>query len=100
MSCSFGLSGHTAFEIITMQSVLYATVSGIPSPGAVGVSEGGYLAIFETVFPGTILNSAMLLTRGVNFYLFVAISAIIVIINAMREKQQQENEIYEIEEKE
>lgn len=81
--CSFGLSGHTAFEIITMQSVLYATVSGIPSPGAVGVSEGGYLAIFETVFPGTILNSAMLLTRGVNFYLFVAISAIIVIINAL-----------------
>lgn len=88
--CSFGLSGHTAFEIITMQSVLYATVSGIPSPGAVGVSEGGYLAIFETVFPGTILNSAMLLTRGVNFYLFVAISAIIVIINALNAKKDEE----------
>lgn len=88
--CSFGLSGHTAFEIITMQSVLYATVSGIPSPGAVGVSEGGYLAIFETVLPGTILNSAMLLTRGVNFYLFVAISAIIVIINALNAKKDEE----------
>lgn len=88
--CSFGLSGHTAFEIITMQSVLYATVSGIPSPGAVGVSEGGYLAIFETIFPGTILNSAMLLTRGVNFYLFVAVSAIIVIINALNAKKDEE----------
>ncbi len=31
------------FEIITLQSVLYATVSGIPSPGAIGVSEGGFL---------------------------------------------------------
>lgn len=84
--CSFGLSGHTAFEIITMQSVLYATVSGIPSPGAVGVSEGAYLAIFESAFPKVMLDGAMLLTRGVNFYLFVAISAIVVIINAMWEK--------------
>lgn len=93
---SFGLSEHSIFEIIMMQSVLYATVSGIPSPGAVGVSEGGYLAIFATVFPETILNSAMLLTRGVNFYLFVAISALVVIINAMSEKQKKETEIYNI----
>lgn len=86
--CSFGLSGHTSFEIITMQSVLYATVSGIPSPGAVGVSEGAYLAIFESAFPKVMLDGAMLLTRGVNFYLFVAISAIVVIINAMRGKRK------------
>lgn len=85
---SFGLSEYNIFEILTMQSVLYATVSGIPSPGAVGVSEGGYIAIFKSVFPETMLNGAMLLNRGVNFYLFVAISAIIVIINAMREKKE------------
>lgn len=87
--CSFGLSGHNAFEIITMQSVLYATVSGIPSPGAVGVSEGAYLAIFESAFPKTMLDGAMLLTRGVNFYLVVAISATVVMINAMREKKEE-----------
>ena len=85
---SFGFNKHNIFEILTMQSVLYATVSGIPSPGAVGVSEGGYLAIFETVYPEAILNSAMLLTRGINFYLFVAISAIIVIINILRTKKE------------
>ena len=37
---SFGLNSHNIFEILSMQAVLYATVSGIPSPGAVGVSEG------------------------------------------------------------
>ena len=79
-----------------MQSVLYATVSGIPSPGAVGVSEGGYLEIFKTVFPEAQLNSAMLLSRGVNFYLFVLISAVVVIINTMRAKKK-EDEIEEIE---
>lgn len=83
---SFGLTEHGILEISTMQAVLYATVSGIPSPGAVGVSEGGYLAIFETIYPQTMLNGAMLLNRGVNFYLFVIISAIVVIINAIKTK--------------
>jgi hypothetical protein len=31
---SFGLNSHNILEILSMQSVLYATVSGIPSPGA------------------------------------------------------------------
>jgi len=77
---SFGLNSHNIFEILSMQSVLYATVSGIPSPGAVGVSEGGFLEIFKSVYAEEQVSSAMLLSRGVNFYLFVIISAIIVII--------------------
>ncbi len=96
---SFGLLGDSIFKIVTMQSVLYATVSGIPSPGAVGVSEGGYLAIFETVYPKEMLNGAMLLSRGVNFYLFVAISAVIVIINALRIKKEETIINDEVEEK-
>ena len=93
---SFGLNQHNVFEIITMQSVLYATVSGIPSPGAVGVSEGGYIAIFETVYSKSILNGAMLLNRGINFYLFVALSAIVVIINGLiSKKHETETEITE-----
>lgn len=87
--CSFGLSQYSILKILTMQSVLYATVSGIPSPGAVGVSEGGYMAIFASIFPENLLDGAMLLTRGVSFYLFVAISALVVIINALRERKQE-----------
>ena len=94
---SFRLSGHGLFEISSMQAVLYATVSGIPSPGAVGVSEGGYLAIFETVYPTTMLNGAMLLNRGINFYLFVAISAFIVIMNALKVKKDTNEEKIEYE---
>ena len=93
---SFGLNEHNIFELITMQSVLYATVSGIPSPGAVGVSEGGYLALFGTVYTKNMLDSAMLINRGINFYLFVLISGIVVIVNALRykgEKEEQKNEV-------
>lgn len=91
--CSLGLSKHNIFEIITMQSVLFATVSGIPSPGSVGVSEGAFMEIFKNVFPHTIISSAVLLNRGVNFYLFVLISGIVVIINQFKEKKQNNKEI-------
>lgn len=90
---SFGLSEHNIFELTTMQAMLYATVSGIPSPGAVGVTEGGFLAIFKRVFPVEMIHSAVLLNRGINFYLFVLISSIIVIINTIRRNHKIELEV-------
>lgn len=87
---SFELSEHNIFEITIMQAMLYATVSGIPSPGAVGVTEGGFLAIFKKVFPMETIHGAMLLNRGINFYLFVIISCVIVMISTMKEKHKTE----------
>ena len=89
---SFGLTEHSIFEILTLQAVLYATVSGIPSPGSVGVSEGGFLGIFRNAFPETIISSAMLLTRGANFYLFIIISAIIVMISTFRDRREEKKQ--------
>ena len=88
---SFGLTEHNIFEITSMQSVVYATVSGIPSPGAVGVSEGAFIEIFKSVYSRTMLNGAMILNRGVNFYLFVILSCIVVCINAIKDKAEVKN---------
>ena len=41
--------------------------------GAVGVSEGGFIAIYNQIYNNNV-NGAMLLNRGVNFYLFVIMS--------------------------
>lgn len=87
---ALGLSGHNIFEIVTMQSVLFGTVSGIPSPGAVGVSEGAFIEIFRNVFPKSMISSAVLLNRGINFYLFVIISEIVVFVAGIKEKKEQE----------
>lgn len=83
---AYGLNTYNILQVISLQAVLYATVSGIPSPGAVGVSEGGFLGIFANVFPDKLINSAMLLNRAVNFYLLVLISGIVVIVNIFRTK--------------
>lgn len=85
--CSFGLSEYNFIKIVSIQSILYATVSGIPSPGAVGVTEGGFIEIYKTVFAPNMINSAMLLNRGISFYLLVIISAIITIINILKTKK-------------
>ena len=85
---SLGLNQSNIFEITTMQSVLYASVSGIPSPGAVGVSEGIFLEIFRNVYPPNMIKSATLLNRGISFYLFVLISGIVVIVNELRIKKK------------
>ena len=69
---------------------MYGTVSGIPSPGAVGVTEGGFLEIFKTVFPQNIINGAMILNRGINFYLLIIVSATITMINAIKYKKMEE----------
>lgn len=85
---AFGLNNSNIFDILTLQAVLYATVSGIPSPGSVGVSEGGFLGIFRNAFPETVISSAMLLSRGANFYLLILISAIVVVISTFRGREE------------
>lgn len=85
--CSLGFNQYNILQIVGLQAVLFGTVSGIPSPGAVGVSEGGFIAIFKNVFPETLISSAMLLNRGINFYLLMIISMISVIISTLRTKE-------------
>lgn len=87
---SLGFNSHNILELITMQSILFATVSGIPSPGAVGVSEGAFIEIYRNIYPTNMIKSATLITRGINFYLFVLISGIVVIVNEIRNKEKEE----------
>lgn len=81
---AFGFNEYNIFQIISMQALLYATVSGIPSPGAVGVSEGAFTEIFRNVYSGSLMSSAVLLNRGINFYLFIVICGITTIINHIK----------------
>ncbi len=83
---AFGLNSHNIFQIFTMQAVLYTTVSGLPLPGAIGISESVFLGIFGVAFGEKLLSGAMLLNRGITFYWYVIVSLVIVIINAIRMK--------------
>ena len=81
---ALGFSEHNILQIITMQSVLFATVSGIPSPGAVGVTEGAFMEIFRNVYPENMMRSAVLLNRGINFYFLVLVSCVVTIVSYLK----------------
>lgn len=83
---ALGFKEHNIVEIVTMQAVLYGTVSGIPSPGAVGVTEGAFIEIFRNIYPQNMIKSAVLLNRGINFYLLNIVCGIVTIINQLGTK--------------
>ena len=83
---ALGFAEHNIIEIVTMQAVLYGTVSGIPSPGAVGVTEGAFIEIFRNIYPQNMIKSAVLLNRGINFYLLNIVCGTVTIINQLGSK--------------
>ncbi len=85
---AIGLNEQTWFAITSLQSIVYATVSGIPSPGAVGVSEAAYIGLFSNIIPEKLISSITLLVRCMNFYVFVAISGIVVIFAVIKSKKK------------
>ncbi len=75
---AFNLQGYSIFTFISLQAVLYISVASLPLPGAMGASEGSFMIIFKLLFPATLLGSAMLISRGISFYLFIIISAVLI----------------------
>lgn len=81
---SFGLSGKTIFDFIIIQAILHSTVCSMPLPGSVGVTETVFLLIYGLAYPNNLLQSALVINRFINFYLFVFISLIVYIIIKIR----------------
>lgn len=77
---AFGMPGGNIIEFIAIQSALYITGAALPLPGAVGIGEGGFLIFFKLIFPAQLLSSAMLISRGISFYIMVIISGIAILI--------------------
>lgn len=74
---AFGLNTYGYFDILALQTILTICVSSLPLPGAVGASEGSFLKMFSIIFGDKLILPAMLLNRGVSFYLLLIISGII-----------------------
>ncbi len=74
---AMGLSELSFFQIIGIQLILSICVDIMPFPGSVGISETVFMYLYKSVFGANILP-AILLCRGINFYLVFILSAIVV----------------------
>lgn len=90
---AYWLSGESYIKLVCLQAIVYATVSGIPLPGSVGVSEGAFVSVFKTIFSEKMINGVMLLNRGVSFYLFLIVCGMIVIVETFKSKKAKQKQI-------
>ena len=81
---SFGLDTLGYFKIISIQAMLYVSVSSMPLPGAVGISEGAFLGIYNTIFGASLVSGATILNRTVNFYLYIIIGLICTLLSTLK----------------
>ncbi len=83
---ALGIKNLSYLRITSLQSFLYLSVSILPLPGTVGVNETGFSLLYNPIIAKNFVDSAMLLTRGISFYLFVIITGIILFVIAIKKK--------------
>ena len=94
---AFGLYSYNAIQIISIQLLLNLCVDMIPIPGAVGISEKVFLILFGPIFGEQFLYSAVLISRGISFYLMVFASGIVIsgvqLFDILKTKRHNKNNI-------
>lgn len=75
---SFNLTGFTMLQILATQCLLNLCVDMMPLPGAVGISETVFLMLFTPIFLEQNVTTAVLLSRGISFYVVVVVAAIVI----------------------
>lgn len=84
----FGLEGSGAMRVILLQASVYIAVDMLPLPGAQGITEMMYQAVFAHVFTGAYLIPSMLVSRGINFYFLLVMSLVVVLAVRIAEKRK------------
>lgn len=74
---AYGMSGTSYIDILTIQIMIAVAVEMLPLPGAAGITEGCFLLAFTDIFTLERVKPALLISRGLNFYLILFIGAIV-----------------------
>lgn len=74
---AFGLSGTAMWKVVLLQASISVSVDMLPLPGGMGISEHLFLTIFDPIFYGDLLIPAMILSRGISYYVQLIFSAIV-----------------------
>ena len=83
---ALGIKHLNYIKITSLQSFLYLSVSILPLPGTVGVNETGFSLLYNPIIAKNYVDSAMLLSRGISFYLFVIITGCILFYFVIKKK--------------
>ena len=74
---AMGLEGVTVWQMMGLQLLLSVSVEMMPLPGAVGISETVSLVLYDAIFGAQYLYPAVILTRGISYYLPLLVSGLV-----------------------
>lgn len=75
--CGFHLSGTGCLTIMILRASIYIAVDMLPLPGAQGITEFMYGSVYRSVFSKAMLPAALGVTRGLDFYFPLLVSALV-----------------------
>lgn len=81
---AFGLRGEGLPIFLGTQALVTLAVSSLPLPGAVGPAESGFVRAFTPLFGAGLVTPAMLVSRGISFYVFLLISGCVTLAVHLR----------------
>lgn len=81
-----GLSGNSMLVIMMLQAVIYISVDMLPLPGSQGITELMYVSVYTSIFTEKYLTVSMCVTRGLNFYLLLIVSAMVALYCWLRSR--------------
>lgn len=76
---AMGLTALGPSQIVATQALLALAVNCLPIPGAVGASEAAFLSAFQHTFGPALTPAAMLLSRGISFYLPLVVTCVVTV---------------------
>lgn len=80
---AYGLSGYSLWEIAALQALCSVAVGYLPLPGSAGAAENVFLRGFLLIYGDALVAPAMILTRTLNCYLILIITALILFVGRM-----------------
>ena len=85
---AFGFNSFSYFEVLTLQIGITLACDFIPFPGGVGISEGLLLQVNQMLYGSIFATSAMILFRGISFYILVLFSGLFYMIFHFRKRKR------------
>lgn len=81
---AFGFEGASWWQLVTLQLLLYQTVSFVPLPGASGAQEGVFYLFLHSIVPETSRLGMLLSWRFFTFYITLLIGGLAIVWDGVR----------------
>lgn len=87
---AFGLTGHSAPELVALQALMAVAVGLLPLPGSTGAAETAFLTGFAAFF-GDLVAPAVVLSRGISCYGMLLVTGLVCLAAHLRRRKRERN---------